>query len=237
MNTIIKDIRDSGKKKWLLLIPFLLIIGLIYVTTWAENTIEQLMFQEKCVEAQDMINTFCAMAEKTTDQMPESFWSDTLRIGIERFDELPFVYGALFTIQGDGLKLLSYRTIESEGYVTPFDASAFPSFLELVATQKSGHIILPVDHTQLGLHEMYVYFKHVPAPSKNNEQDYVLVSGVSKYSVITEIPKILVISEWAMLIVLMLTIFFMFYVMIRQMTRTEKIKKTFIEYMQRKGES
>jgi len=232
MHILIKDIKESGKKKWLLLVPFLLIGCLVWFIGFSQNTTRQLLLQEKYISIQDTINTLAATVDDTTAKGPEEFGLHTIKAAVENYDRLPFVYGALFIVGEDGnFDPVSYRFAEDAHHLR-FNAVDYPRFIELANTQDSGRITLRITDSDLGDHDMLVYFRWAPMSFEPQDR-YLIVGGVSQYSVITGIPLVLNLGLWVGVFLILVVALLMFYVIIRQGTRVEKIRLAFFEFKNR----
>jgi len=233
MKTIVADIKNSGKRKWLLLIPVIFLALLIYSKDATRDTLEQVMLQEKYIEIQDIINILGDAVDASTVVMPasesvrENTLVYTLRAGIESLDSLDYIYGALFIEESDGrLTLLSKRIFEPE-YDTQFDVTAFPEFLSLADGNNEGKLVLPVYSSILGLHDLHVFFRFTPSDFEHAEYDhhrFLLVGGVSKYSIQSPVPVLVYATIWIMIILTVLLSLLMIFIMIRQAVRVDKIK-------------
>jgi len=247
MRTLLADIRDSGKRKWLLVIPFLLLAILVLCLNFTRAMIDQVMLREKFIEIQDIINILGDAVDASTEVMPaseevrENTLVYTLRAAIESLDGLPYIYGALYYEEDDGkLTLLTKRAGETE-YHTLFDVSLFPEFNRMIeATRQSsntsnentGRLRVPVYNSELGAHDMDIFFRFTPSDFEGAKYDhhrFLLVGGVTKYSIQSSVPTLVFMIIWIMIISTVFVTIVQFSVIIRQALRVGKIKDVMVK--------
>jgi len=233
MKTILADIKNSGKKKWLLLIPFIFLALLIYSKDATQNTLEQVMLQEKFIEIQDILNILGDAVDASTVVMPasesvrENTLVYTLKAGIESLDGLPHIYGALYFEESDGsLTLLTERFAEPE-YDTLFDVTNFDEFKDMLKGNNTVDMVLPITSSTLGLHDIRIFARFTPSDFEGAQYDhhrFLMVGGVTKSSIQSPVPVLVYATIWIMIILTVFVTLFMFFVIIRQSMRMDTIK-------------
>jgi len=187
---------DSGRGKWALLLPLVLLCCLILLIKINDDTTHKIMLYEKYVSIQDTVDSFAEAGNATSARTPEEFERHILREAVESLDRRPYVYGALFGLTSNGkLARLSERYAENYAHAS-FDVPNYPEFIEMAMEQESGYITLKVTDSPLGEHDALVYYRWTPM--KFEPQDRLLiVGGVTRYSVRTSIPAVINLSLWA----------------------------------------
>ena len=224
MNTVIKDIRASGKKKWLLLLPFLFMIVLYVSIQIGENTMENLLLREKYVAIHNMVDAISASVDVESDVPVEGLLAHSLA-SVACIDELPYVYAAAFTEFNGDLVLLSERD-----NATNFDPLDYDAFMDATSNNPAGELTIGFTPDGLPYRELLMYYKWMPT-----ELPYLIVIGVSTYSVTTKVPVVMNMSLWLMLFITFVTTAWMIYVVIRQSMRTAKIQKAYTAFINKEG--
>ena len=232
MRIFINDIRDSGKKKYLLLIPFVVLIVLIAVMPLARGVMLDLMLREKYVEVQDLVGVIADATDAVTNDNAEFF--SFLKTAVESMDKLPFIYGRLFRVTPGGLQMVSIPYAEPEYEGSVFDLTALDDFFDMVISEPDGKLTHTSIGSSLGDHEMYCYYRRAPIAFDLYNQ-YVIVGGVSRHSVITNISAVYNLVNWAMIFIVILAILLMICVCIHQAVRVEKIKAVFLALSRKEG--
>jgi len=177
-------------KKYLMLLPvvFLILNALYY--QYAVRRIQDTMLQEKNVEICDTIDMLSAAVDAT----PERKWYDheeNIIGAMEDIDRLYQVYGAAYkTVDGE-LVLITDRVYET----TIFDPLDYPEFVNAIKTQDSGDLIIGYTPENQTYRELHLHFQWMPLYSGPDER-YLVVGGVSKYSIITKIPVMVSVGQW-----------------------------------------
>ena len=221
MHTIIHDLKESGKKKWLLMFPFVAIAILFLLGTFTQEVTGDLLLHEKYVALHDYINILSA-ALNVTNQEEFDYHYTPIKASVEHLDSLQNTYGALYQYDASGeLQILSERN--AVDIDAPLDVSTYDEFSEMVRHQEFGDITLTIDSQELGNHCLYVYFRWVPAHFSPSDR-YLIVGGVSAHSVSTPVPAVLAINNWISTFIVFTVTIVMFLIIIRQMLRGDKIK-------------
>ena len=154
------------KWKYLLLIPVIILVLGAFYNREIMRDFNAALLSEKYISIQHSIDMLGV--------------GDNIVRAVEYLDRLPQVYAEVYK----NYELISKRTYETSIF-TPF---AYPEFLTAIETQESGYLVIdyiPDDQTQRGLH---IYFRWIG--------EYLVVAGVSQYSIVTDIPVMVSVGLW-----------------------------------------
>ena len=224
MNTVIKDLKASGRKKWLLLLPFLFVAIVFCAIRVGENVMENLLLREKFVAVHNMVDAIGASVSVESDVPVEELLAHSLA-SVAYNDELPFVYAAAFTEFNGDLLLLSARD-----NATDFNPLDYEAFVTATSDNTVGELTIGFTPEGMEYRELLLYYKWMPT-----ELPYLIVIGVSEYSVTTKVPVVMNMSLWIMLFIMFVTTMWSIYVAIRQSMRTEKISEAYTAFVKRRG--
>ena len=210
-----KILHISGRKKWLLLLPVILLICLIILIKISDNVIHQIMLQEKYVSVCDTVNTYGRAANVTNAKTIDAFELHTLREAVESLDRLPYIYGALYRIDEYGeLERISGRYAENPAHAA-FDVHNYAAFVKMANEKQNGHITLRVTDSPLGEHDALIYYRWAPVTLPAQDR-YLIVGGVTQFSVVTAIPAVINLSLWAAAFATAGVVFYTLYVTLRK---------------------
>ena len=224
IRTIINDIRNSGVKAWLLLIPVLVMAVIYGSIRIGENVVEGLLLREKFVSIHTMVDAIEWSVNVESPVAVEDLLGHSLA-SIARIDIEPFVYAAAFTVTDEGLLLLSERDD-----MTDFDPRHYTAFTDAIRDNTSGELTIGFTPEGMPYRDLLMYYKWMPT-----DLPYLIVIGVSKYSITTQVPVVMNMSLWLMVIVTFITMLFMWYIIIRQSMRVGKIRAAFTEFRAKGG--
>ena len=222
MSSIIKDLKASGSKKWLLLLPFLLVAVIFASIRVGSNTTEALLLREKFVAVHNMVDAIEASVNVESDVPVEDLLAHSLA-SVGFIDELEFVYAAAFTEQDGELVLLSARD-----NATDFNPLDYEAFLEATGNNRVGELTIGFTPEGMEYRELLMYYKWMPT-----ELPYLIVIGVSKYSVTTKVPVVMNMSLWLMVFSTFASGLWSVYVVLRQSVRVGKIMEVVTAYINR----
>jgi len=223
MHTIIRDIKDSGKKKLLLFIPFLAVVIIYISVQFSGNITQNLLLREKFVAIHNMVDAIEASVNVESEADVETLLVHSLS-SVAYIDGLPYVYAAAFTVQDDNLLLLSERD-----NATDFNPLEYADFINATSNNHVGELVIGFTPEGLPYRDLLMYYKWMPT-----ELPYLIVIGVSKYSVTTQIPAVMNMNLWIMLFVTLTAMLWSCYIVIRQITRTDKIKTAYLALLHQK---
>ena len=223
MHTIIKDIRASGKKKWLLLLPFIFIAVLVVTILISTHTMEELLLREKFVAVHNIVDAIAASVNVESDVPVEDLLAHSLA-SVAHIDELPFVYAAAFTQVDGELVLLSERD-----NATDFNPLDYEAFMQATSDNPVGELTIGFTPEGMDYRDLLMYYKWMPT-----ELPYLITIGVSKYSVTTHVPMVMNMSLWLMMFITFIVTMWSIYIALRQSVRVDKIMSAFTAFVKKK---
>ena len=178
------------RKKYLLLLPilFLLINSLFF--KHATREISDTMLNEKFIEAVHAVEMLAAAVEAN----PYLDWQYHERIildSTEYLDNISQVYAGVYRCMDGELVLLTSR-FSDNGVPDLLNSLVF---LETTANQDSGKIIVEYTHDNQSQRKLHFYFRWMPLYSPSGER-YLVVAGVSEYSIVSQIPVWVSAGQW-----------------------------------------
>jgi len=226
MRTILDDLKASGKKKWLLLIPFIVLAFLLWFQAISGSAIEQLLLQEKAHERRQHTEFIHAMMETFIEKGINTEHRGDILVAAVTYIEANFdsTFAQVYDGQLNPLNNL-HPGIGGGQKHNPLD---YPEFVYAVQNNEAGDLIYWYETPQAGGRDVYMTFRWMPTAPDNPER-FLVAIGISKYSITTHIPKIFDAVIWFMIFAVTLTMLFMFYVIIRQTTRVDKLKRIMIQ--------
>jgi len=172
----------NSRWKYLLLIPIIFLVANAVYFKNAITEIENALLMEKYNETVNTVNMLAATVEENSG-LEQIEKERIIHDMIEFTDKLYQIYaGAYKLIEGEYI-LMTERFYET----SPFEPFDFAEFAETVPTQGSGDIVIGYAPENQEYRELHLYFRHMPANSPTGEH-YLVVAGVSKYSVTSSIP-------------------------------------------------
>ena len=174
---------------------WLLILALTVAAAFALPRITQAAFlRERVMTTTDAVDMLAAAVEANPDRQ----WYDhefNIRDGVEHLDQVEQVYAAAFKVVDGEYRLFTARYAET----SPFEPFDFPAFVEAVKTQYYGHIVINYSPEGQSARDLHVYFRWMPLYSGSGEQ-YLVVVGVSKYSIVSNAYMWVSIGLWILVI-------------------------------------
>ena len=185
---------NHSKKKYLLLLPIVILLLNAFYFQYATKNIEDTILQEKYLETVNHVNMLAAAVEANETR----FWLDhekNIVDSVAFIDRLPLTFAATYK-PVNGMHML----ISERDDATNFDPRVYPEFREAVATQDNGKLHVRFTPANGRPRDMYLYFTHMPMYSPP-EQRYLVVTAVSKYSVISSVPAWVSAGQWVSMII------------------------------------
>ena len=189
INKIPKNFFNSWMK-YFLLVP---IIWLLAESMFYRNdikTIDETLLEEKFVEIKNATDVLAAAVEDT----PKMEEVDRERIVIsatEYMDNLYQIYGEALKLVDGELVTITYRNFET----SVFDPRDYPEFIEDILNNDSGETVIGYTPDNQDFRELHIYFRWMPTFSEKNER-YLVLAGVSRYSVVNSIPLRISTRRW-----------------------------------------
>gem|GEM_PF-2897249 len=189
---------NDKKRKYLVLLPIAFLLFNALYFQYAAGKIGEVMLREKQVEIEDMVNMLADAIEvnaATGGRRNEHFIVSSM----ESIDRIYRVYGEAYRLEPDGsLTLITERFQEpingrEQAFFSPLDHAGFA---QAVFAQDSGNMVLLFSPEPDIKHEIHIYFRWMPLLT-GAEERYLVVSGVSRYSIVTQIPFWVSAGQWA----------------------------------------
>ena len=182
---------SDSRKKYLILLPVVcLLLNALYFQ-YAVRKIESAMLRQKLVEVTDAIDMLAAAVEANPDRL----WSEHERNlcgSVEYLDGLYQIYCAAYKPVDGELSLMTGRQFET----SEFEPLDHPEFVEAIHTRETGGLVVGYAPKDQPYRELHLYFRWMPLYSAAGER-FLLVAGVSRYSIITQIPVWVSAGQWA----------------------------------------
>ena len=226
---IVAALNSMGKRKLLFLIPLLVIILLFVLIRFTDEIVKDILLDVKCTEIEDMLNNYNKLSKTEDIDHIESALTDYISI----MDDIPFIYAALVKYDANGIPhILNQRNIEREAYYAPFNALDYVEFNELINQGTSrGNIILEVKTSNIGPHDMHVYF--IWASISNSDARYLLISGVSEHSIVEYLDDVIHMPIWLSIFVIFIFTLVMICVTVHHHIVINRLKISLNEYSQK----
>ena len=157
--------------------------------------IEDAFLRERVATTTDAVDMLAAGVEA----FPGRPWYDhelNIRDAVEHLDQLYQVYAAAFKSVGDGGPVqITGRYYET----SPFEPYDYSEFAEAASSMERGHIVVNYAPENQGYRDLHLYFRWMPLYSGSGER-YLVVTGVSKHSIISRAYVWLTIGLWVVTI-------------------------------------
>ena len=177
-------ISKVAKWKYLALFPILYLLASVSCFEHEIKNIHKSVLHEKLIAITDAIDMLAAAVEANPDQALCDHES-TIHDSVEYLDGLYQIYGAVYKYTADGkLTLITSRNFET----SIFEATDYPKFIEAINAQDSGNIVIGYKPAKQDYRDLYIYFRWMPRYAPQEER-FLVVVGVSKYSIVTKIPE------------------------------------------------
>ena len=202
MERIIKFLGNTTKKRALLL-TVLVLIGLSYYNLYSVRVIKSAQLEEKYVEIKNIIDTVAAAinADPGTDW---TYHERNVIAHTESIDRLDQVYAAAYKYDGVTPVLITAREYET----SPLDPFDFPESDVMFTGEESGRFLIRYKPAYQSARDMHLYYRWMPSYSAPYEK-YLVIGGVTEYSIQTQIPTIFTIGQWIGTVIITL-LFFVF---------------------------
>ena len=181
---------SDHKKRYLLLIPLALLLFNALFFQFSNKKIQEAILDEKLVAIIEKTDMLAASVEAN----PERPWYEheqNIRDAVEYMDRLYQVYGGAYKSIGGELVQFTDRYYET----TIFEPLEYPEFIAAINADDSGKIVIGYTPENQTYRELHLYFRWMPLYSASNER-YLVVGGVSQYSIVTQIPVWVSTGQW-----------------------------------------
>ena len=190
MEKEVGKMRIFEKRKYLLLLPLVFLVFNAFYYRLATHEIQSTLLQEKVVEITNEIDLLAEAVEANTDRPWYEHEANIIGFS-EYMDNLYQVYAATYKASGGDFTIITRREFET----SPFEPFDYPHFVEMIDTQESGSIAIRYAPEGQAERDLYIYFRWMPLYSPQNDR-YLVLGGVSTYSVVSEIPFWVSAGQW-----------------------------------------
>ena len=224
MKLLLQDIKESGRKKWLFLIPLFTLGFLLWFQSLSGSAIEMLLLQEKAHERRQQTEFIHAMMDTFIEKDINTDQRGDILIAAVAYIEAHFdsTYAQVYDAQLNPLNDLHLGI----GGGQKHDPLDYPEFVEAILNNEAGDLVYWYETPQAGGRNVYMTFRWMPTDQDHPERFLVAV-GISKYSITTHIPMIFNAAIWIMIFAVTITTLLAFAVIITQTARAEKFKAAF----------
>ena len=187
---------NDRKRRYLLLIPVFFLIFNAYYFKSAAKAINNALLSEKydeVVHFVDMLTVVIDANVSTGGRRYEIFIKDST----EYIDQIPQIYAGAYKLIDGELLLISERYNDEE---TIFDPFMYPEFSDEVLIHDSGGAVVYFEPENEPSMEIHLYYKWMPTIPDAPDL-YLVIAGVSKYSVTAKIALWVSVGQWVSTII------------------------------------
>jgi hypothetical protein len=226
MKSKIHGIMNSGRRRWYLLIPLIILAFLIWYQLLSSSAIEALLLQEKAHERRQSTELIHAMMETFVEKGISADARESILVAAVAYMEANFdsTFAQVYDEQLNPLNVLHLGVGGGEKH-DPLD---YPEFIEAVlaalnsdSDEKAGDLVYWYETPQAGGRDIYMTFRWMPTDYENSERLLVAI-GISRFSLTAHIPMVYDAVIWIMIFVVAFTTLLMVFVIIRQTVRADK---------------
>ena len=187
---------NDKRKVYLLLLPFVFLIANALYFRWVTSAISDALLTEKYQEVQTELGLFATTMDAFVEV--DSGWdvnryTHIITDNIFMIDSKPMTFAAAYQYSDDALVNVSERHPSYEA--SPFDPLSYPGFCALIAEQDVGDFKVMFKPEGSDPREMLVHFRWIPTDGSLDGR-YLVVVGISKYSISTQIPQWVSVGQW-----------------------------------------
>jgi hypothetical protein len=189
------NLLNHQKYRYLLLIPVIFLILNAFFFMYATKEIRSALLNEKYLEIVDMTEMLGAALEANENRL----WFDherNVRASVEYIDNIHQIYGSVFRPRGDQLIPITRRVYET----TEFDPREHQEFIYAVYAQEKGELTLGYAPEDQEYRDIHLYFRWMPLYSPFEDR-YLVVTGVSEHSIVTQISVWVSAGQWASMVI------------------------------------
>jgi hypothetical protein len=180
---------NNFRRKYLLLIPVVFLLFNAFYNLYVIRSIKDVLLEEKYIETVNSIDMLGAAVDANNSR----YWEDheqNISASINFMDNLPMVFAAAYK-PVDGV----YTLITEREYSTNFDPMVYSEFIKAIKTQTSGGVVVGFTPEGGDYRKLHLNFRYMPTYSPPEER-YLVVTGVSHYSVMVHVPTIFTFGQW-----------------------------------------
>ena len=177
-----------------LLFPALYVLLYVLYMLYSSGNTQAVLLREKAVEIQHSIDMLAAGvdgAQGLSRHERERLVCDQ----VEHLDGLYQVYAGAFARFDGAYGLITERVYET----SPFEPFDFAQFVEAVTLNDYGFMMIHYAPEDQGARDLHVYYRWMPSHAPREER-LLVVGGVSKYSIVSQAPALVSISQVATIV-------------------------------------
>ena len=148
------------------------------------------MLHEKYVETMNCVNLLGAAVNADETRSSQDH-EHNIREYVAALDALPLTFAGAYTVDG--------TLITNRDMATNFDPWAYEEFSSAVADNTSGELVLGFTPEGAPYRDMRLYYSKMPTYAPAEDQ-YLVVTAVSEYSVVSKIPGWVSIGSWLVIV-------------------------------------
>ena len=164
------EILNDPKKKLIYFLAFVFILFNVWYNLYEVRAINQAMLDEKYTDIKKGIDMICEAASEESG----------LIAAVEFLDAVPFVFAAVYT---QTLEVISERY-----FVSDFDPLIYPELIQAIEKNDSGALTVHYAPDDMEPHDLRLCFRRTG--------EFIIIAGVSKYSVSTAVPVLFSAGQW-----------------------------------------
>jgi hypothetical protein len=177
------------KKKFLLLLPILFLLLNALFFQFAMKKVQDTILEEKRVDMSRHVDMLATAIDANDNRRWEAH-EQNIRDSVNYLSCQPMTFAAAYKPINGGLTLITEKS-----NTTSFDPLIYSEFMDAVSEQDSGSLGIEFMPDNGPRRVIYLYFRHMPGYSSPEER-YLVVAGVSQYSLVTTIPAWVSADQW-----------------------------------------
>jgi len=193
--TILTKILNDSKKKFIFFAALLFLIVNSYWNLQSTRLIDNALLDEKYIETKNCVDMLCV----AVDANPGRDWQEhenNITASVAFVDNLPLTFAAAYKPVDGTLILITERD-----YATDFNPLIYDDFHAAVNENASGDLTIGFTPKGGEYRDIRLYYRWLPSYSPDGEK-YLVVTGVSRYSVVVGIPALFTIGQWISTVIL-----------------------------------
>lgn len=225
LSGFIDTFKAAGIKKWLLVLPIVFLIFLFWALNITNSSTQHLLLEEKRGERRQSTEFLQGMMDEF---IRVNMHSDIYDRGDMLVHAIEFIeqnyhstYAQVFNEDLEPLNSL-HQGVQGGKKHNPLN---YKEFVTAVNTKPYGDLTYYYETEEAGGRDVYITFRWINC----GDSRYLVVMGVSKFSIITNISVLSNAVIWCMIIITSITMFIMIYAMLKHSVRVRRLQKAFID--------
>ena len=169
---------SNRKWKWLILLPVIVLVVSCVANKMVDREIKRVALEQKKVELTNVIDLIALSLDRDNEAEADKYEQNLIDM-VQFVDNMYQVYAAVYRADSGEFYTLTGRTATIRPFI-PFDHEAFT---EAIMAQESGYVTVVFDPGEPEeARDLHLYFRWAPEHF-TKEDRYLIVGGVSRYSV------------------------------------------------------